>query len=367
MLKIQKISRRQLALLMILNITGLLAFSSSTVISLSGRAAWVAITAGTIMLLPLALWSLWLGNSVPGHTILEILEINAGKFIGRMTGIAYIIISIAASSLMLRNLSGLLQIFILPDTSVLVTSMLILVLPVLMAQGGIEGLGRMTEVIWPVNMIIFTIGMSFALIGQLNLKLFTPVFDRGLKALAEGTYLSAGFNSTFILFLFVMVAALSRPADHYRLVFKAFLVCLPLMALGALLAIGTFGAEQAQTLPEVGLSVARYASLGRFVQGVEIFVVVSYILNTMMTIGMHLYCAWTVTIRIVNNWKPYIWLIGIACLTMFLSVGIRSFNESMLLSGLLSLYGSLPFAFFALLLTTASLLLRGIKRVSVKK
>ncbi|MCM1564373.1 MAG: GerAB/ArcD/ProY family transporter [Dehalobacter sp.] len=368
MIENQKISGRQLAVLLILNIGCLVSFAWNTIIGVSGRAAGVAVSAGMIVLLPLTLWSLWLGNSLLGHTILEILEINAGKIIGKMIEIVYIILSIAASSLMLRSLSGLLQIFILPDTPILVLSLLILVLPVLMARDGIEGLGRMSEIIWLVVMVIYIPGIGFALIGQLNLELFTPIFDRGLKALAEGTYLSAAYFSIFILFLFVITAALPRPADHYRFMFKALLVFTPLMATEVVLpAIGTFGAEQAGSLSEIGLSVAKSASLGRFIQGLDIFIVVAYILVTMMNIGMCMYCGWTASIRIFNNWKPNLWLIVNTCLILFLSISIHSFNESVLLSELLSIYGIFPFAFFVLLLATASLLLRGKKRAGVKK
>jgi len=359
MIEQQKISQRQAFYFILSTAFGTIIFLHSEVINLAGRGGWIAEIAGIFMLIPLALWTLFLARLAPGHTILEILEAVMGKFIGRIIGGIYALISIALTALILRLITGMIRVFFLDDTPFLVTGLIILVLAAVIVDGGIEGQGRMGEVLEILLLSVFFFGVGIGFFSQLNSAFFIPLFDRGIADFSQGVYLSAGFVAEVILFLIVMVAALPWPADSYWVVTKGFLWAGTILGFAALSIIGVFSAEEAARMSFGGINVALNLRIGKFIQGVEVFVIIPFILLSILNVAAHLYAGWVAERAIVNNWRPQILFGGTVALTAVLFSQVTSFNEAYFLSILLGRYVTLPFTVLVLLLTSIGVLIRG--------
>jgi spore germination protein KB len=365
MIERQNISQRQAFYIFIAPIYSLLIFLHPNIISIAGRGAWAAEIIGFLSLLPLVLWTLWLGQTAPGHTIMEILEMTAGKIIGRTAGLIYTLIITIIAALSIRNLCGMLQIFILPDTPIWVTSLVILGISIIIAQGGIEVQGRMAETLVIVANLTFFLGVSLAFVGQFNLDFIIPFFDRSIGELAKGSFLTAGLESGSNLCLLAVVAALPRPLDNFRAITKVYFVGGLILSSVTLIIIGIFGVDEAARLALSGLSVAWSAQLGNFIQGTEVFVVVGFIEIQILAVGVYAYCGWVETTRTFNYWCPRLWITLIASLTAVLAISINSLNDSYFLSTLVGPYLVLPFTFLLLLITSICLLIRG-RKVAVR-
>ncbi|MHB1421206.1 MAG: GerAB/ArcD/ProY family transporter, partial [Bacillota bacterium] len=98
MIEQTKISQKQAMYFILSTGFGTIIFIHSAVADLSGREAWIAEIVGIFALIPLALWTLFLGRLAPGQTILEILETVAGKVIGKIIAGVYFLISVTVTA-----------------------------------------------------------------------------------------------------------------------------------------------------------------------------------------------------------------------------------------------------------------------------
>ncbi len=354
----QKISQRQVFYFLFSTAAGTIAYLHSVVIALAGRGAWIAEMVGIWSLLPLALWTLYLGRMAPGRTIMEILELVAGKIIGRAVGALYVLVSIAVTGLVLRLITSIVGVFLLPDTPGLVITLSLLALTTLIAAEGIEVQGRMGEILVVILLGIFFVAVNLAFTTQFRLDYFFPLFDRGAGQFAQSAYLSAGLAAEANLFLLVMVAAFPQPADAYWAVARSFLWDGLLLGLAAMSIIGVFGAEEAARVAFGGVNMALDIQLG-FLQGLEIFFIMVYILVGILTVIAHTYSAWMTAASICNNWRPHMLLAGTAVITALLTTRLVSYNEACFFSVLLARYVILPLIALILLLTSIGVLLRG--------
>ncbi|MFZ5644751.1 MAG: GerAB/ArcD/ProY family transporter [Bacillota bacterium] len=356
----QKISQRQAFYFLYSPSVILFTFQFATVINIAGRESWVAGSIGILFMMTFSLWTLWLSQFAPGHTILEILEMVAGQIIGRAVGIVYTLITVIIAALVLRNLSGMLQTITLPNTPVWVTILVILGTGAVIAHGGIEVQGRLAEVLVIVLFTIFFSGFLLGLRGQFNTDFIIPVFDRGIRDLVGGAYFTAGQIATGNLCLLVMVAALPRSGDSYPMIAKLYLSFLIIAFTGTLGTIGVFGAEEGARMAFADFNVTL------LIQGLEVAIVVPYILGSILSVAAFTYCYWVETTRTFNNWRPAIWQTITVSLAAVTAISISSNNESYFLSTLVSSYLALPFTLLVLLLTSACLLLRGGKAAGKK-
>jgi len=355
------ISKIQVFFIMAIVCSGTSINTFSEIFKLAGRASAIANMTSLLLLIPLALWALRLAQFAPGHTILEILEMTAGKFFSKVACGLYTLISFAVMTLTARHIGFLLQASSLPNTPLYVTSFVLLTLSTFIARGGIEVLGRLCEVLYILTNVIFWLGTFGASLG-INFDFLFPVFDRGVTNIAAAAYLQAGSVSEGILLLLIMVAALARPADSYnKAVSMGILLVVVNFASASMLIIGVYGVEVAShfLIPEIQVSID--VQQGNFVQGLEMFVQVASICTVTLGVAAHTYAASVATAKIFNNRYPMVWLAMTFASVAFLVNWIPSFNEVVLYSTLLGRYVTLPFIIIILFITSTGLLFRGRK------
>lgn len=360
MIKNQKISSRQAFFLIASLSIGTNIIIFTDIFKLAGRESGIAQITSQLLVIPLALWTLRIGQSAPGLTILEILEMTAGKIVGRVACGVYAVISVAVMTLVTKYYIGVLQAFSLPNTPLWVTSFVFLILTTTIARTGIEVVGRLCEILFIVVHIIYFLGISPAFL-DINTDLIFPVFERGVADFATGSYLLAGGFSESVLFLFIMVAALPRPTNNYWTVSKALLFEAAIFATASIVILGIYGVEIASHLPFSPIQVALDLQKGKFLQGLEVFVQVDYILGAILCVTGHTYAASVATAKIFNNRLPMVWLVMVSTSVAIMLNFIPSLNENIFYATLLGRYATLPFITLVLLIISAGLILRGRK------
>lgn len=358
MIENQKISSRQAFYFIFTTAFGTIAYMPAITLQLSGRAGGIIETISISSLILLAFWTLWLGQKAPGYTILEILETVAGKIVSKVVGGIFTLLFLTIAALFLRMTTAMLQEFTLPFTPVWVTMLVILTLAIAIAYSGIEVLGRLGEVLQVVLLVIYYVILTPWVLIQLQPEYFSPVFDRNIQDYAKCAYFAASNTIWPNMFLMVMVAAIPSPARSYWAITKAFLFAALFIGLAAIPVIGQFGVEEGSRMAFGGLDVALNLRMGKFIQGLEVFAQIAYILITILGVTAYLYGGWTAAVGIFNNRFPRILLAIIASTVVVLVLSIHSFNEASYFSIQLG-YITLPFVVFILLLTTICLFLRG--------
>lgn len=362
MTKHQKISQRQAVYFILTTGFSTIPFLVSQVIAISGRAAWVAEIIGPIILIPLALWVLYLGNFSPGSTILEISEMAVGKIIGRIVSIIYIMISIAVSVIVLNYHVFMTKAFVLYLTPNWIVMVITLGLAGFIASSGIEVQGRLGEVFEIVLIIIFSAGIIIGFSNLFDFANISPVFDQGISPFLESVYFSAGSMAQGILFLMVMVAALPQSSENCTAMIKGLISLSIIQGVSLFAIIGMISAEEGSRLAFGGLNLAYHIQVGKFIHGVEIFVITSYEIFVFINLAANIYSAWVVMVHVINNRYTKVLLVTIVIIIFILAVFFNSYNEAYFYSILLARYITIPFIVLVLLLTSTGVLIRGKRR-----
>ena len=146
----------------------------------------------------------------PGYGLLEIHSFVYGKTIGRFLNILYTLFCIGFSAVSLRNIGDFFTGFIMPETPMLVTLILVCAVCAAFARRGIVIILR--------NAFLFFIFMAAALllnslllIPNMDLRNFLPVFTLGYESYLQGAFvLSAAPLCEIIVFLILLPYADKR-------------------------------------------------------------------------------------------------------------------------------------------------------------
>lgn len=180
-----RISSMQLFLLL----TGFL-FGSMGILNpaLSARNdAWLAILiggAGGALLIGIYV-SIALLN--PSKTLVEILRDKFGRFIGNTIALLYVWYFIHLASLVFRNFGEFIVTVTFPETPMVVVIAIFGVIQVYTVNGGIEVMGRVSELFVPVIPVIALI-ISLSLITVHDFTAFFPVLKNGMAPVLKAAW-----------------------------------------------------------------------------------------------------------------------------------------------------------------------------------
>src|ERR1035437_7842245 len=105
------ITREQVFFLVCMAALGNIVYSHTWIDNDTDRAAWVAALIGMLLVIPFAVWILYLGKNYPRGTIFDILEAGLGKMTCTVISIIYILINIAVAVAMLNMFAELIKTF----------------------------------------------------------------------------------------------------------------------------------------------------------------------------------------------------------------------------------------------------------------
>ena len=165
-----------------------------------GRDGWMAVLPGLAVAIPYGLMVLSLSAQYPRENLLQISEKLFGKWIGKMIGFIYILISGYYGGLVLSFIGVVYEQSIMPLTPRLVFYLGGLLLVFYLVNSGIEVFARFSEVVFPLIVIamVLNVGLSIPRIEQGELM---PILSEGLKPLFFGALKVIPFSMAYILFL----------------------------------------------------------------------------------------------------------------------------------------------------------------------
>ncbi|MBS4174555.1 GerAB/ArcD/ProY family transporter [Bacillus sp. FJAT-49736] len=124
----------------------------------------------------------------PKQSLMEFSKTILGKWLGTFIGVIYLVQWISVIGNILREFADFTITVLLPNTPIWVLILTMLLLMVYVTYvGGIEGIGRCSEVFGPI-VILSVILLIFLSINNLNYHQIFPVFfDTGLLPILKGT------------------------------------------------------------------------------------------------------------------------------------------------------------------------------------
>ena len=320
---------------------------ASFVTEAGGRDGWMAVLPGFALTIPYALMVLSLSVQYPHENLLQISEKLFGKWIGKIIGLIYILISGYYGGLLLTFIGVIYEQSIMPLTprSVFYLGGLLLVL--YLANSGIEVFARFSEVVLPIITIamVLNIGLTIPRIEHGELL---PILGEGFKPLFFGALKVIPFSMVYILFLAGILQFLPVGKHEHRQlktgVWRATFLVGILNTLVVLIQLLVFGPVETTRMRFGILTLGKMVEISRTVSGVE-----SLFLGVWLGALVIKCCAFffmtTWGIETVFKLKGLKWRLAVSAVFLGISFGFMKASSFKIQISFVESYLIFPFAF----------------------
>ncbi len=331
---------------------GNIVYTFTYVVHVCGRAGWVAVLIGVLLNIPLAMWILSLGKRFQGKTIFDLIETGLGKFVSGTVVFLYLLVTAANAVCMLNMTTGAIRVFFLHNTPTTVIMLIFVSICAVCANSGIFTIGRLIQLLTVMYTSIYFLGFFLSFAGIFKLEYVFPVFDTTIPAFAEGVWITAGTVAESLLFLMVLVGAMTHDKSNYRSVRRGLATWSVILSLALLIMEGDVGHEMLSRIAEAGVAVAGVIEIKSFVRGLEIFIIMTYQYLAICKVIIYLYSSQE-SLKKLFGGKGGKWMLIIAALFILVpSIWVNSLNTGYFFSLFLGSY-VIP-AFVAVILILAS-------------
>lgn len=245
---------------------------ASIVTEVGKRDGWMSVLPGLVVGVPYGLMVISLLEQYPQKNLLQISEILLGKWMSKIVGVLYVLITGYFGGLLLGQAGDIYESSILPLAPIWLFYLGGLLLVFYLVSSGVEVFARFSEVIFPVIVIaiILNVALSMPRIEQGSLlpilgEGINPIFRSGLKVMP--------FAMEYILFISGIISYLSTDkrerAKLKRGVWIAVFLVGFLNTLVVLIQIAVFGPEETVRLVYGLLVLGKMVEISRTVAGVE--------------------------------------------------------------------------------------------------
>lgn len=327
-----------------------MAYTLSWTAYLAERSSWVVSAIGILMMIPFAIGILYICKDYKDHTIFDVIEDGFGKFIYIIVVLVYSVITIALGTFMTNMFIGAVKIYFLQFTPSWILMLFIIFISALFVNNRTLLFGRVAELLTAWYILNYFIGFSLSFVKEFKTENMIPMFDVTLLKFSEGVLFSMGAASEILMAVMVMAKHIPEPYAHRRWVVRGMVFWASILSLAMIMMQGTSGYELLQRTAEAGVGISRSIYIGDFVRGLEVFILATYQLITILKISIYIYGIWIPVKKIFNEKYSTIILFLIALLIFLPSVWLNSSNDAYFLSIFTTSFIAFPFSIIIMLL-----------------
>ncbi|MBV7271402.1 GerAB/ArcD/ProY family transporter [Clostridiaceae bacterium UIB06] len=339
-----------------------MAYTFTWAVYLSKRSSWIVLAIGIMMIIPFAVGILYLCKNYTGYTIFDIIDEGFGRLLYIMVILFYSLITIALGAYILNMFVGSVKVYFLPHTPSWILMLFLVFMSFLFVNNRTLLFGRAVELLTIWYIFNYFIGFSLSFVKEFKIENVIPIFDTTLSEFGEGIFFSMGAASEILLATMVMVAHIPAPYEHRKWIVRGITLWAFILALAVFIMQGISGYEMLSRTTEAGIGVSRAIYIGDFVRGLEVFILATYQLITILKISLYIYGIWIPIKKLFNQKYSTVILVVITLLIFIPSVWLNSSNSAYFFSIFASYFVILPFVIIVMLL--AWLGIRIIKRRS---
>jgi len=277
--------------------------------------AWISLLLSGMLSL-LATWiGIRLSRYYPHKTFTEYVVDITGTWTGKAIGLIYVVNWLVVTGMVLRQIADVLITLQFHKTPIWVFLLSISLLVVYSLQkGGIQSLGRCTEIIGPLVVFIAILTFSFDL-PNVDWNRLLPIYvNHSIPSLLNGAIPAASFLSqtSYVTMLFKFV---QDPERHANKALWGSGVASFFIIISGLFSIGTFGADLSSKMMNPIFEMATYISAGEFVQNIDSIVVIVWFFSAFIRVSLFMFLTiyGGATVLGIKNWKSVIgWGTGLS-------------------------------------------------------
>lgn len=254
----------------------------------------------------------------PKHTLIQYSKLIVGKWLGIIIALIYLIQWITVLGNILREFADMTITVLLPRTPPWVLFLTIVLLMIYVTFiGGIEGIGRCSELFGPI-MVVSIFMMLFLSLKDFDVQNLLPVYtDTGIKAIWRGTLTPLAFLGESAM-MTMLVAFMNEPNKATKSAVGGIALSAVLVTFVAVCVLLVFGPEISGKLRHPAFDVVSYISFMDFIQNIEIIAVLVWILSVFIKLSLYFFFASYGIAQLFNikNWRNMIWIVAIMILSL---------------------------------------------------
>lgn len=227
-----------------------------------------------------------LNKRFPKQTIIHYSETIAGKFLGKVIGLAFIFFLAHLCGVILREYGEFVKGNFLEDTPMIVILGSMAFVCALAVRGGIEVMARSAQVFVPVVTVLFIL-ILLLLTPDLDPGNMLPAFEKGLMPSLRGAVVPAGWFLEFFMISFMLPFLRSRK-KVVKWNITTIIAVMFTMVVTNMVTMFVFGAITSKFTYPV-MEAARYISIAEFVQHMESVVMAIWVGGIFVKISVFFY------------------------------------------------------------------------------
>jgi spore germination protein KB len=284
----------------------------------AGRDMWISTLAATFLSLPVILIYCRIASLFPGKDLIEILELNFGKLIGRLLSIPFIWFAFHLAAIVLRNFGEFISTIALPETPKTVPMIIFAFICILAVKAGIETIGRCSQY------FILLIAVEIIIVNMLNIPNMEIENLRPLMTLEASKYMQSIFTAFSFPFgetvIFLMLfSSVQKKNSVYKIFLSAIIIAGLIISFTTARNIMVLGPNTMEAMYFPSYSAISRVNIGNFLQRMEIVVTIAFLLAGFIKISVALLAATKGFARLFGFEDYAIWVVPIGLLMVNMS------------------------------------------------
>ncbi len=237
-------------------------------ISLAGHDGWLSVLLAWLLDIAVAILYAYMASRFPGENYVQYSETILGKYIGKIVGIIFPLFFMLVAIIFIRSLAELISSIFLPYTPIEVILGTGYFLIGYGVRKGIESIARASEVLGPIYFISMIL-LILLVIPDVRIERVMPQLAEGYSQfIIGGVFLLNFFGVCAIMGMYIPI--INKQKHGFIAKFTAVTMASPIICLIVAFSTAVLCDEGAQNLVNPGLALARYISIGRVFERVEI-------------------------------------------------------------------------------------------------
>ncbi|MDI3538650.1 MAG: spore germination protein [Bacillota bacterium] len=311
-----RISAWQLAALL-----GSFLIGSSTILFPTAKArqdSWLAVLLALVAGLG-ASW-LWLTlTRILGAPAISGILFTLGPYFGIPLALLYLWYYLHLGALVVRNISEIYVTAVMPETPIVVFTGIIVFLAALAVRGGVEVLGRLAELLFPLLVLAILAGhiLIVSTPRLVRWEYLFPVLENGFMPVLQAAFSMFAFPfGETVLFVNVVPFTLNKASAGRPVIISTVVVGL-LLTVIAVLHTATLGADISR-LNFPGLAMLREINVGDFVTRMEVLGIFVWTFGTFLKISV---CYWALALGLAEllglaDYRPLVLPLGVIMVSL---------------------------------------------------
>lgn len=345
-------TREQVLTISLLGIIGNIVYIHTWIDDMTDRSAWLAAFLGILLLIPFAVWILYIGSQNQNCNIFDVIQMGFGKLPANAFRVVFILINIVLIITQLNMFTEMVHVYFLPFTPTLLVMLAALAICAVFVRKGIDALGRCFFVLGLLGVINYFACFILAFPKNVNMKFLIPVFDTTISGFIQGTLFITQVTSEYLLLLMILVGCVSSSLKYYKWVITGIILTGFIFTFAIAVIMAMMSPELAKRIAFGGVNASRLIQIGEFIHGLELLVFLTYQFIAFGKIMICIYCIWVCTKQIITVKRPNLQLFVIAAVLFILSVLLNSYIKAYFIAVFMGSYILPSFVILALISAT---------------